>query len=90
LISGKLISKEMLQQMLSVHASDEEDGDYYGYGIWLNKVDEGSYVPFFQGCDPGVSFITSYDTSADTSITLVSNYGDNVWKLLREIRNRGL
>ncbi|HEX3077817.1 MAG TPA: serine hydrolase domain-containing protein [Lachnospiraceae bacterium] len=90
LFSGKLISKEMLQQMLSVHASDEEEGDYYGYGIWLNKIDEGRYVPFFQGCDPGVSFITSYDIDVDTSITLVSNYGDNVWRLLYEIRNQGL
>lgn len=85
LLGGKLISGEMLRSMLSVQSSD--DSAFYGYGIWLAKGDDDKYIPYFQGCDPGVSFISSYDIEADISITLVSNFGSNVWKIRREIYN---
>lgn len=85
LLSGKLISQKMLNEMLSVQSGDKSD--YYGYGIWLRKVDDNTYTPYFQGCDPGVSFISSYDTVNNISITVVSNFGCNVWKLRRNIVN---
>lgn len=83
LLNGKLISYKMLKEMLSVQSSGESE--YYGYGIWLDKVEDGEYVPYFQGSDPGVSFISSYDTANNISITAVSNFGCNVWKLRRNI-----
>lgn len=85
LLEGKLLSKNMVNQMLSLQSSDEDD--CYGYGIWLGKVGEDTYIPYFQGCDPGVSFISSYDRKSNTSITIVSNFGDNVWKLRSDISN---
>ncbi|MDH8679740.1 serine hydrolase domain-containing protein [Fusibacter bizertensis] len=83
LIDGKLVSKSMVEQMLTVQSSD--DDTFYGYGIWLSKNDEDRYIPYFQGSDPGVSFISSYDIKNKTSITIASNFGDNVWKLRREL-----
>ncbi len=83
LLSEKLISNKMLEQMLSVQSSS--NSEYYGYGIWLGKIEDNTYIPYFQGCDPGVSFISSYDTVNNTSITAVSNFGCNVWKLRRNI-----
>lgn len=85
LLEGKLISLKILEQMVSVQSSSEED--YYGYGIWLDKVKDNTYIPYFQGSDPGVSFISSYDTVNNISITAVSNFGCNVWKLRRNITN---
>lgn len=83
LLSGKLISNEMLKEMLSVQSSS--GSQYYGYGIWLGKIEEDTYVPYFQGCDPGVSFISSYDKTSNIGITIVSNLGCNVWKLRKDI-----
>lgn len=83
LLNEKLISNKMLEQMLSVQSSS--DSEYYGYGIWLGKKEENTYIPYFQGSDPGVSFISSYDTLSNTCITAVSNFGCNVWKLRRNI-----
>lgn len=83
LLSGKLISNKMLEQMLSVQSSS--NSQYYGYGIWLGKIEDNTYIPYFQGCDPGVSFISSYDTVNDTGITVLSNFGNNVWELKRNI-----
>jgi len=85
LIDGKLISSHLLDLMLRVQSNTETE--YYGYGMWLRKVSDNTYHPFFQGCDPGVSFISSYDTDKDLSITAVSNFGSNVWKLHRTIKN---
>lgn len=83
LLNGKLISSRMLNEMLKNQSGDEE---CYGYGIWLKK-DDVDFIPYFQGCDPGVSFITSYDVKKKLMVILMSNYGDNVWELFRNILN---
>lgn len=85
LLQGKLISKEMLNQMLSIQSTDGQSN--YGYGVWFHKVDDNTFTPFFQGCDPGVCFVSSYDTINNIGITAVSNFGCNVWKLRRDIMN---
>mgnify|MGYP001032563008 FL=1 len=83
LLKGKIISKNMLDRMLSVQASDGDD--YYGYGVWLKK--EGQcYIPYFTGSDPGVSFMTSFDVQDQLIVTVVSNKEQNVWKIHNEIR----
>jgi CubicO group peptidase (beta-lactamase class C family) len=83
LLQGKLISKEMLSQMLSVQSTDERS--CYGYGVWFHKMEDNVLTPFFQGCDPGVCFVSSYDTINNIGITVVSNFGCNVWKLRRTL-----
>ena len=88
LISGKLLSKEMVEQMLTKQSgdgSDEEEG-YYGYGVWIIENENGMDIPYFQGCDPGVSFISEYNPNNNMISVLVSNYCDNVWKEMRKIR----
>ena len=86
---GKLLSKEMTETMLSKHSgegTDPEEG-YYGYGVWIIDGNGKKDIPYFQGCDPGVSFISEYDPNKDRITVFVSNYGDNVWKIGRDIRN---
>ena len=85
LLDAKLISNKMLEKMLGVQSGS--DSEHYGYGIWLGKEKDNTYTPYFQGSDPGVSFISSYDRINNLSITVVSNFGCNVWKLRRNIKN---
>lgn len=85
LLSHQLLSPDMTQKMLSYQSGNEKDG-YYGYGIWLKKTEEKSFSPYFQGCDPGVSFLSAHDWKTNITVTLVSNYCDNVWKIMRKIR----
>lgn len=83
LLDGKLLTPEMVQQMLSPHAF--EDGKpCYGYGIWLSEDQKGGYLSYFEGCDPGVSFISR--DFGNGQIVAVSNYGDDVWKAARELQ----
>lgn len=85
LLMGRFISLDMVNEMTSIQAGDEEDN--YGYGIWIGKTEDGRNVPFFMGSDPGVSFVTSYDRTTKTCIVVVSNYEDDVWKIRRNIAN---
>ena len=90
LIDGKLISKELVAKMLSKQSGDGMDSEegYYGYGVWIIDNPEGKDFVYFQGCDPGVSFISEYNPNNHVISVLVSNYGDNVWKEMRGIRER--
>jgi CubicO group peptidase (beta-lactamase class C family) len=81
LLSGHLLSPAMTQDMLSRH-SGEEDG--YGYGIWLRQSPNG-LIPYFQGSDPGVSFLSACDITRNLVVVLVSNYGDHVWRLFEDL-----
>lgn len=89
LLEGSLVSPAMLKQMLSVQSSNGRS--YYGYGMWLTKLanevqaDKEIFMPHFEGCDPGVSFISSYHTGNDVRITIVSNMGNDVWAMKRQI-----
>ncbi|MBE6930454.1 MAG: beta-lactamase family protein [Ruminococcaceae bacterium] len=81
LLAGKLLKEETVADMMRDHSGVGE----YGYGIWL-KDRYGSTPPYFEGMDPGVSFVSCYDAAQDLIIAAVSNYCDNVWQIARELR----
>ena len=90
LTEGKLISAELAAQMLKKQSRTgmhKEEG-YYGYGVWIIDNPDGQDIPYFQGCDPGVSFISEYNPNNGMISVLVSNYGDNVWKEMRKLREQ--
>lgn len=88
LLENKLISKESVDKMLSRQSGDGMDAEegYYGYGVWLIDNPYGKDYAYFQGCDPGVSFISEYNPNNGIISVIVSNYGDNVWKEMRKVR----
>lgn len=88
LLEGKLISKALVSDMLSKQSGDGIDAEegYYGYGVWIIDNPNGKDFAYFQGCDPGVSFMSEYNPNNGIISILVSNYGDNVWKEMRKVR----
>lgn len=83
LFDGRLLSADSLAKMTSVQAEAAGE-DSYGFGLWLKRR-EDALLPYFTGCDPGVSFISSRDPQTTLEITAVSNFGDNVWSLQRAL-----
>ncbi len=88
LLGGKLISKGFVSEMLRKQSGDGMDAEegYYGYGMWIIDNPNGIDFAYFQGCDPGVSFLSEYNPNNEILSVLVSNYGDNVWREMRKIR----
>ena len=90
LLTEKLISKELLTKMFTKQSGNGADAleGYYGYGVWIIDNPCGKDFIYFQGCDPGVSFISEYNPNNGMISVLVSNYGDNVWEEMRKIRRK--
>ena len=90
LLDGTLLSKDMVARMLSKQSGDGLDPEegHYGYGVWIIDNPNGEDYAYFQGCDPGVSFLSEYNPEKSIITVLVSNYGDNVWKEMRNIRQQ--
>jgi CubicO group peptidase (beta-lactamase class C family) len=82
-LSGNLVSMTTLSEMFSVQSYGEDR--YYGYGVWLEKIAETVFHPFFQGSDPGVSFISRYHPESKLRVHIVSNKGEDVWGLASKI-----
>lgn len=83
LSSGKLFRKELVAKMFAKQSGDGNDEfeGYYGYGLWIIDGAGKADIPYFQGCDPGVSFISEYNPNTNIISVFVSNYCDNVWKI---------
>jgi len=82
--AADIVSVQTVATMTSVQATEvDEDGDCtdYGFGFWL---DEG--VPFFQGMDPGISFMTRRQPCGTLTV-LMSNFCDNVWRINNNIED---
>lgn len=86
LLEGNLISKALVSEMLSKQSGDGEDAEEGYYGLWIIDNPKGRDFAYFQGCDPGVSFISEYNPYNGIISVLVSNYGDNVRREMRKIR----
>lgn len=87
---GSLLSKAFVSEMLRKQSGDGQDAEegYYGYGVWIIDNPKGRDFAYFQGCDPGVSFLSEYNSNNGMISVLVSNYGDNVWREMRKIRKQ--
>lgn len=85
LLSFRLLTPRMTKAMLSSQVPVDET-TCYGYGIWLKKETGGHLSPYVQGSDPGVSFVSARQETPDAIITIASNLGQDVWRMLRDIR----
>ena len=90
LLGHKILSEEMLGKMISKQSGDGADPEegYYGYGVWIIDNPKGRDYAYMQGCDPGVSGIAEYNPDNGMISVMLSNYGDNVWALMRKIREK--
>jgi CubicO group peptidase (beta-lactamase class C family) len=80
LYTYKILNKETINLMMYPHVKEKDFG--YGLGIWLDNENN----PYFVGFDPGVRFHSTLLLELNTEITLISNYGDNIWEVLEDIK----
>ncbi|MEK4487778.1 serine hydrolase [Psychrobacillus sp. FSL H8-0484] len=84
LINHKLLSKSTTNKLLTPYAQ-EEDGDYYGYGVWIKKKEENVYKYHVMGYDPGVSFHSAYYPTSDIRVVVCANKSKGAYKVMSEI-----
>lgn len=78
LMSGNIIDKDLLEQVLSPHVKEENFG--YGLGVWLAKEGE-DFVPYIMGEDAGISFKSYHNSEKNVTYSVLSNTIDGAWEI---------
>ena len=86
LMNHQILSKEMTDRLLTAHVQEEE-GSYYGYGIWINKKDETVAKYHVMGYDPGVSFHSAFYPDDSRIVVVCSNKSSGAYKIMTTIEN---
>ncbi|KMJ57277.1 penicillin-binding protein [Bacillus sp. LL01] len=82
LMDGKLVSKEMLAKMTTAWIQTDNEKDWYGYGVWIEKENDNVVKYHVMGYDPGVSFAAGYYPESDTIVVIPSNKERGPHKLM--------
>jgi CubicO group peptidase (beta-lactamase class C family) len=83
LFAYKLLGSEMTETMLSSHVRAEgaRAGVHYGYGVWMFVCDDGTRIPYVEGWDPGVAFLSAIHLREKTTTTILGNTNRSVWRI---------
>lgn len=83
LMNHQLLSKEMTDHLLTAHV--QEEGSYYGYGVWIDKKDDTVSKYHVMGYDPGVSFHSAFYPEDSRMVVVCSNKSSGAYKIMTAI-----
>jgi D-alanyl-D-alanine carboxypeptidase len=87
LAEGRLIGKDLADDMLSIHVRDTGDEkDRYALGVWIDELDED--IVFVQGFDPGVRFLSYYHRKSGRTLTVCANAECRLGPIVAEYKPR--
>jgi CubicO group peptidase (beta-lactamase class C family) len=81
LTSGRIVRRETVTAMTTPRHVVAGERMRYGAGFWLG-LDAADLV--LEGYDAGVSARTRHDPAADVTVSVLSNWSDGAWPVLRE------
>jgi CubicO group peptidase (beta-lactamase class C family) len=82
LLAGRVVSVPTLTEMLRPHSDWPEEQRRYGLGFHLHPSTDTVWL---EGYDAGVSFASVHRPSSSTSYTVISNWTDGAWPVVRAI-----
>lgn len=85
LFSNQLLKQEYTNLLLETHIATENDGEYYGYGIWIRKKNDAIFKYHLMGYDPGVSFNSAVYPAKRLRTVITSNKGMGPYHITRAI-----
>jgi CubicO group peptidase (beta-lactamase class C family) len=81
-----LLSEETLVKLLTPHAQEDEI-NFYGYGVWIKKQGDQIVKYHVMGYDPGVSFHSAYYPASQTIAVVCSNKSSGAYDILETIED---
>jgi CubicO group peptidase (beta-lactamase class C family) len=82
LLAGRVVSAPTLAEMLRPHSDWPEEQRRYGLGFHLHASTDTVWL---EGYDAGVSFASVHRPSSSTTYTVISNWTDGAWPVVRAI-----
>jgi CubicO group peptidase (beta-lactamase class C family) len=83
--AGRIVSPRGLDEMLRPHSDWPEENRRYGLGFHLHATTDTAWL---EGYDAGVSFASVHRPSSATTYTVISNWTDGAWPVVRAIGDR--
>jgi len=82
LFAGRVVSERRLAEMLTPHSDWPEEDRRYGLGFHLHATTDTVWL---EGYDAGVSFASACRPSSATTYTVISNWSDGAWPMVRAV-----
>ena len=82
LYGGRVVPARLLAEMLRPHSDWPEEGRRYGLGFHLHATSDTAWL---EGYDAGVSFASVHRPSSSTTYTVISNWTDGAWPVVRAV-----
>ncbi|MGM9932827.1 serine hydrolase domain-containing protein [Pradoshia sp.] len=84
LMNDQLLSEEFTRQLFTPYIKTRDD-QFYGYGVWIDKNDDGIFKYHIMGYDPGVSFHSSFYPRSSIKTVVCSNRSKGAYAILKAI-----
>ena len=84
LFAGRIVSTELVDEMIRPRSHVPDESMRYGLGFWLHET--GPAVILI-GSDAGVSFRTVHDPTRQSTHTVISNTSRGAWPITRAIED---
>jgi CubicO group peptidase (beta-lactamase class C family) len=85
LFAGRLVAPERVEQMLRPRSEWPEESRRYGLGFHLDATGDGVWL---EGHDAGVSMVSQHDPSASITCTVLANWSEGAWPMVRMLGRR--
>jgi CubicO group peptidase (beta-lactamase class C family) len=87
LMNNHLLSDEYTQLLLKPHVQEDEN-NYYGYGVWIEKAGTEIIKYHVMGYDPGVSFHSAFYPGISTKVAVCSNKSEGAYDIMQGIEGK--
>ena len=78
--AGRIVSEVWVREMTHPRSDAPDHDRRYGLGFWLHASTD---TVILEGYDAGVSFRSLHDPHTDTTCTVISNWTDGAWPVVR-------
>jgi CubicO group peptidase (beta-lactamase class C family) len=85
LINKVLLSDEYTERLLKPHVQAEDENNYYGYGVWIEKAGFEILKYHVMGYDPGVSFHSAFYPETSVKAVICSNKSEGAYDIMQGI-----
>jgi CubicO group peptidase (beta-lactamase class C family) len=85
LFAGRIVPPDRVAEMVRPRSDWPEESRRYGLGLHLDATGDGV---FLEGYDAGVSFVSRHRPSTSTTCTVISNWSDGAWPIVRLLDQR--
>jgi CubicO group peptidase (beta-lactamase class C family) len=82
--SGRVVSPDTLELMVTPRSDWPEESRRYGLGFHLHETGDAVWL---EGYDAGVSFTSLHEPEQDITYTVISNWTDGAWPIIELLNN---